>query len=34
MADEVTINSEGVILDHLDIDELEEVIAPGVLLGD
>jgi len=32
MADEGTIYSDDVILDNLEIEEVEEVIAPAVIL--
>ena len=32
MTNEMTILSEGVILDDLMIEEMEEVVAPGVAL--
>ena len=32
MTNEMTILSEGVILDDITIEEMEEVVAPGVAL--
>ena len=32
MADEGTIYSDGVIFDDLEIEEVEEVIAPGIVI--
>ena len=34
MTIEKTILDEGVILNEMGIEEIEEVVAPGILLGD
>ena len=33
MTNEMTILSEGVILDDMVIEEMEEVVAPGLIIG-
>jgi hypothetical protein len=33
MTNEMTILSEGVILDDLMIEEIEEVVAPGIIIA-
>ena len=34
MTNEKTILQEGVIMDEIGIEEVDQVIAPGILLGD
>jgi len=34
MTDKIAILSEGVIMDEIGIEEIDQVIAPGILLGD